>query len=339
VNKWLIYWSLAFVYGSVHLFIAIAVEQLTPFELVFSRTLLASTALNAFILVRGKRYPTDPRTIGYILLLGFLNIALPLSLVSWAQQTITSGITSVLNALTPLFALLFAHFAFSDERITPLKGSGIVIGFVGVVVLTSRNIDPTHFLSDDLLAELAIVASTVCFALGIIISRRVIKRGVDTIVLTSGVLTSAMVFIGIMTYLIAPVTLDIHPTPFTDWLPQTILSVLVLTAVHTILSHTLNFVVIKEFGVVRTSALAYLAPPISLTLGVVFRGETVDLLMIVGAIIILTGVIIANAQALREVWRSANPIPMQSPLVQPMFVEQRSGNLARRIRAQFRGMR
>jgi drug/metabolite transporter (DMT)-like permease len=336
VKKWSAYWFLALVYASVHLFIAIAVEQLNPFELVFTRTLIAGSLLNGFLLLRGKRYPSDFRLLGLILLLGFLNIALPVTLVAWAQQTVTSGLTSVLNAMTPLFALIFAHFAFADERINSLKLTGILLGFAGVVILTGRSIDPSHILSDDLVAELAIVGSTACFALANVIGRNVIQRGVEPIVLSTGVITSAMVFIGIMAYGIAPSALNLLPLPLSAWLPRTLMAVGVLSLVHTIISYTVSFFVLKEFGVVRTSALAYLAPPISLMLGVVFRGEKVDTLMILGALVILTGVIISNGVALKQAFgRAVNLSPMQSPLVQPLWLT----TTARRIRAQFRSMR
>lgn len=320
MKKWSAYWFLALVYGSVHLFISIAVEQLSPFELVFTRTLIAASLLNGFLLLRGKRYPTSLRLIGILLLLGFLNIALPVSLVAWAQRTVTSGLTSVLNAMTPLFALVFAHFALSDERINPLKLTGIILGFMGVVILTSRNIDPTQILSDDLVAELAIVFSAACFALSNVISRNLMEQGVEPLVISSGVITTAMVLMGITTFGIAPVMMDIQPTPLSEWLSQTILAVIVLSLVHTILSYTLSFFVIREFGVVRTSALAYLAPPISLTLGVAFLGEKIDAIMIVGGLIILAGVIISNSQALRRVFSrpTTQPLPMQSPLLQPL---------------------
>jgi drug/metabolite transporter (DMT)-like permease len=352
VNKWLIYWSLAFVYGSVHLFIGIAVDQLAAFELVFSRMLVAGVLLNGYLLLRGKRYPTDRRALALIALLGFVNIALPVSMVAWAQQFVTSGLTSVLSAMTPLFALVFAHFAFTDERMTPLKVSGILIGFMGVVILTSRNIDPTHILSDDLLAELVIIASTTCFALSNVISRKVISRGVEPLVMSSGVISFAMLYMGIMTYAIAPNLLRITPLPLADWLPQIAMAVLVLVLVHTILSYTLSFFVIREFGVVRTTALLYLSPPISLALGIAFRGEAVDLMMLVGTVVILAGVMISNGAALRALFNrrfSPHVTPVrpvsESPapaLVQPPHVRipaQRSARAARRIAAQFRLLR
>src|SRR5262245_9474489 len=138
-QAWGGFWLLALIWGSSFLFIRIAVEQLPPFQLVFIRTGVAAIGLTSVVYLRGKRLPTDWRSIGDLLFLGTVNTVIPFALITWGETQIESGLASVLQGTAALFTLVLAHFTFADERISWRKLAGLLIGFLGVVVLASRS--------------------------------------------------------------------------------------------------------------------------------------------------------------------------------------------------------
>lgn len=293
MKQWAAYITLALIYGSVYLFIGIAVDQLNPFEIVFFRAGIAALGLHAILKFNGIPLP-KPRVFILTMLLGVVNIAIPFAVVSWAQQTVSGGVTSVLSATNPLMALFIAHWMLPDERITPLKLIGMFTGFAGVVFLISRDLQPDALSSGSLIPEIAIVGTAFCFALSGVLGRILMRRQIKPIVLSTGIVSGAAVFAALTTYIVAPVLFDAHPTPLVVWEPDTILSILTLSIVSTMLSYSLTYFVINQLGVVRASLLVYVSPPISLALGVIFRNELLDMRVIIGAVIILAGVAISN---------------------------------------------
>jgi drug/metabolite transporter (DMT)-like permease len=127
------------IWGSSFLLIKIGVAELTPLQLIMIRVGTAAIALTATLYLMGRRFPKDWPTIGKLVVVGLFNIAVPFFLITWGEQTIDSGLATVLNSTVPLFSLVIAHFALVDERITGLKVAGLASGFVGVIILTSRN--------------------------------------------------------------------------------------------------------------------------------------------------------------------------------------------------------
>ncbi|MBP6298389.1 MAG: EamA family transporter, partial [Anaerolineae bacterium] len=135
---WFSFWLVAAIWGSSFLLIRVGVEQFTPGQVAFIRCVIAAVGLNAVLLLRGKRYPTDPRIWVAIVLVGIGNASLPYWLIGLSEQIITSSLASVIQATVPLFSLVIAHFMLADERITPPKIAGLVLGFIGVSVLALR---------------------------------------------------------------------------------------------------------------------------------------------------------------------------------------------------------
>src|SRR5688572_18670894 len=96
-QAWGGFWLLALIWGSSFLFIRIGVEQLPPFQLVFLRTAIAAVGLNLVIALRGRRLPTDWRSVGDLIFLGVVNTVAPFALITWGETRIESGLASVLQ--------------------------------------------------------------------------------------------------------------------------------------------------------------------------------------------------------------------------------------------------
>jgi drug/metabolite transporter (DMT)-like permease len=129
LRVWLWLLSLSVLWGGSFFFAKVAVGELGPFTVVFARVSLAALALALVVpLRRDAPWPT-------YFAMGFLNNALPFSLIFWGQTAIGSGLASILNATTPLFTLVVAHYLTSDEKIDRTKVAALLIGLLGVVVL------------------------------------------------------------------------------------------------------------------------------------------------------------------------------------------------------------
>src|SRR5215212_5841684 len=206
-QAWSGFWLLALIWGSSFLFIRIGVEQLPAFQLVFIRTGIAAVGLIMVVYLRGKRLPTDWRSIGDLIVLGVVNTVLPFALITWGEMHIESGLASVLQGTAALFTLVIAHFTFADERISLRKLAGLLIGFLGVVVLASRSSAENIVQSDatmHLLGQLAVIVASLCYALGGTYSRKAMQHRLDPVVVAAGAMIVAAVLSGLIAW-VAPI--------------------------------------------------------------------------------------------------------------------------------------
>src|SRR5262245_23845667 len=181
-QAWGGFWLLALIWGSSFLFIRIGVEQLPPFQLVFIRTGIAAIGLTTVVYWRGKRLPMDWRSVGDLLFLGAVNTVLPFALITWGETRIESSLASVLQGTAALFTLVLAHFAFADERFSLRKLAGLLVGFLGVVVLASRSAGGEIARADStahLLGQAAIIGASFCYALGGTYGRKVMQNRLE----------------------------------------------------------------------------------------------------------------------------------------------------------------
>lgn len=313
-QAWIGFWLLALIWGSSYLFIRIGVEQVPPFQLVFIRTGIAAVGLTTVVYLRGKRLPTDWRSIGDLLFLGIVNTVFPFALITWGETRIESGLASVLQATSALFSLVVAHFVFVDERITWRKVAGLSAGFLGVVVLASRSIEQTTVgvtPAMHLLGQMAIVVSSLCYAVGGVYGRKAMQSRLEPIVTAAGAMLVAAVTTGILASL-SPMLGGPAPVAISEFTPRVLGAVVTLGFVNTFTAYLIFYSLIAALGAARTSMVTYVLPVIGLGLGAIFLGEQVDLRLLVGAILILgsIGVVNLKAASLMVRMRTASmPVP------------------------------
>lgn len=295
-QAWLGFGILALIWGSSFLFIRIGVEHVPPFQLVFIRTAIAAVGLNFVVLLRGKRLPTDRRRIADLLFLGIVNTVFPFALITWGETHIESGLASVLQGTAALFTLVVAHFAFADERMTIRKIAGLLIGFFGVVVLAGRSnaeriagSDPTLYV----LGQLAIVAASLCYAIGGTFSRKAIQNRLEPIVVAAGAMTVAAITTGVITF-VSPALGGLPPVDVLQLEPRALVAVLALGLVNTFVAYLIFYSLVAALGAARTSMITYVIPVIGLVLGALFLGEQVDARLILGAAMIVGSIGIVN---------------------------------------------
>ena len=293
MTKWLAFWVLVLIYGSGFMFIDIALDQISPIHMNTIRFVVGASFLVVILYARGGRIPTDWQTLKPLIIIGIMNNTVPFLLVAWAQlKGVDSGLTGVLIATNPLFALVLAHFYFADERMTTPKVIGVTVGFVGVLVLASRNFEDGQLVTDGLVGQLAIITAAFLFAATATYSRRVMQDNIQPLVVATTSSVVAAISLLILT-LITTLTGD-GMLAFDQWESDTVLAIAVLVVNNTVIAFLLLFYVIQELGVTRSSIIAYLVPVVSLSLGVLFRDEQIDAKVLLGTGIILSSIVIAN---------------------------------------------
>ena len=265
-RDWLILLILALIWGGAFFFIGVAVRHVPPLTYVWLRLTIGAAGLWAYLVIRGERIALPKQVWGSILLLALLNNAIPFTLFGWGQTHIASGLASILNATTPIWGVVVAHFLTQDERITPRKLAGVLLGFGGVAVMIGPSI--LSNLGTDGLAELACVAASLSYALAAVWARRFKRLGVSPFSVTTGQLTA-----GALVMLPMSIIVD---KPWTHAFPpvSAIAAITALALLCTALGYVLYFRLIDHAGATNALLVTLLVPPVAILLGGLFLGET-----------------------------------------------------------------
>lgn len=271
--------TLATCWGASYSFIRIGVETIPPITLIAARTLIAGLVLLAIIHWRGLRLPTDAATWRRFLIQSCLNSAVPFTLIAWAEQTLDAGLATILNATTPIFAFLLAAIFLGSERLTGRTLFGVVAGMAGICLIIG--IDALSGVGQQLSAQIAVVAASVCYASAALFGRNF--KGLDPMMPAAGSLLCGAA-------LLIPASLIFeHPWQLAPSFAS-ILSLLGLSIVSTALAFSIYFRLIQTLGSVGTTAQAYLRVPIGVGIGVIFLGEPVSSTAAIGLVCVVAGV-------------------------------------------------
>jgi drug/metabolite transporter (DMT)-like permease len=261
LRVWLWLLSLSVLWGGSFFFAKVAVGELGPFTVVFARVSLAALALALVVpLRRDAPWPT-------YFAMGFLNNALPFSLIFWGQTEIGSGLASILNATSPLFTLVVAHFLTPDEKIDRTKIVALLTGLLGVIVL----IGPVALVSTAALwGQAACLAAALSYALAGIYGRRFRRMGIAPTEAAAGQLTAS-------TVLILPITLVID-RPWTLAPPSltVLLALGALALLSTALAYVLYFRILAAAGATNLLLVTFLIPVPAILLGALVLGEQLE---------------------------------------------------------------
>ena len=285
LKTWGAFWLLGLIWGSSFLWIKIAVQELPPVTLVAMRLFLAAVGLCVLLRHQGQYLPRQRRILLAYLYMGVFNTALPFSLVSWGETGIDSGLTSILNASVPLFTLVIAHLWLHDEKATPARVIGLVVGFLGVVTLVGRSFGSSSG-PGVAWGELAVLGGAVCYATSANFARKYL-RGQPALVQAamSMLVADASAWLGAL-WMDRPVHL---PTDPTTWLAVAWLGIL-----GSAVAYLLFFYLINSWGATRTTMVSYVFPVIALILGITILREQADWRLAAGSLLVVGGIVIAN---------------------------------------------
>lgn len=295
--EWILLGSLGLIWGSAFLFIKVAVGSFDPFTYVWLRLTIAAVALVFILRLSGRQLKLPVGVWAAVGLLALLNNVVPFLLFGWGQKHIASGLAAILQATTPIFGVLAAHFLTADEKITPARLIGVVIGFAGVATMIGPQIAGDG--GNQLLAQLACLFASLLYALAGIFARRFKALGVAPMELAAAQFVAGAI-------LLAPVALTLGqsltdlPTSLPAWG-----AVALLAIVGSAFAYVLFFRLIETAGATNSMLVTLLVPPIAITLGALVFGEVFGLAQIVGLLLIAAGLAVIDGRLLKRLPRPA----------------------------------
>lgn len=298
--EWATLLGLSVLWGGSFFFIDVAVRSIPPFTLVLCRVSLAAAALLLFLKLRGQPIGIDRSTLGAFLIMGLLNNAVPFSLLAWGQTQIGGGLASILNATTPIWGVIVAHFFTEDERITPLKMAGVLLGFAGVAAMLGPEL--LGEIGGSLLAQLACIAAALCYALAGVYGRRFRRLGISPIHVSAGQLAAAALLLLPLSVLVErPWQLAVPP-------PEAWGSLLALALFSTTFAYVLYFRLIATAGATNALLVTFLVPVTAILLGALVLGEVLGARHFAGMALIGLGLAAIDGRLLR-LRLSSSPLP------------------------------
>ncbi len=273
-------------WGGSFLFIRVAVPALGPFLLAELRVALAAVALFLFALAAG-RVPEIRHRWRSFLVLGFLNAAVPFSLISAAEIHLTASLAAILNSTTVMFSAIVAAVWIGDV-LTARKAIGIVLGIIGVSVLVGW--DPLPLSGGVLLAVAAMLVASLSYALGATYAKRSFS-GIPPVGMAIGQLGGAIA-------LLLPLAVVSLPEEAPSLVVA--LSMLGLALLSTSVAYLIYFRLIENVGPTSTVTVTLLVPVFGLLFGVLLLEEPFGPGTLAGLAIILTSVVLITGISPRK---------------------------------------
>lgn len=285
---------LSILWGGTFLFAKVAVAEIPPLTLVFMRVAIAATTLLVVLGVMRVPFSGIASTWTAFFGMGLLNNVIPFSLLFIGQQDLGAGLESILNATTPIFTVLVLHIATRDERLTLLKGLGVLLGFAGVVLLVGP--EALSGLAGHARAELLCLGATFSYALALLYGRRF--KGTPPLVTATGQLIASSL-------MMAPLSIAID-RPWTLAIPSVpaLASVTTMALLSTALSYIIYFRIMARAGATNAALVTFLIPVSAIALGALVLGEKLTLLQVIGFGTILAGLAAIDGRAIRYLFRS-----------------------------------
>lgn len=265
LTDWMLLFLLSLLWGGSFFFAAVAVRELPPLVVVALRTAIAALALGLFLKLRGEAWPFARRTVPAFVVMGGLNNLLPFTLLFWAQTLIPSGLASILNATTPIFSIIVAHFLLADERMAAHKALGIAFGFAGVAVLLGGSVLTGAGFAT--LGMLGCLAAALCYGLAGVYGRRFRAMQLSATQVAFGQLAAtALMSAPLACAVAAPWRLPVPDA-------ATLGAVLALALVSTAFAYVIFFRLLASAGAVNTALVTLLVPVSAILLGRLILGE------------------------------------------------------------------
>jgi len=295
---WLVFLTLGFIWGSSYLFIKLAVGTFGTFTLVSFRLLIGATLLWVVIRLAHQRLPRERRMYGHLMVMAVVNIMIPFILITWAEQSVDSSLAAILTSPVPLFAILLSALFLPDEPMRVNGVAGLIVGFIGVIIITSPGLTGS---GGSVTGELALLGAAFSYGVGAVYARRNV-RGLPPMVPA----VFQVSFAAIMATTLA--VLFEHPWTVTpDW--EAIFSILWLGLLGSGVAYLLVFRLFQRWGATRTTLIAYVIPVVGITLGFLVLAEPIDARIIFGTALVVAGVGLVNSRfGRRRVFGRVPPI-------------------------------
>lgn len=277
--------ALALMWGSSFFWIKVGLGSFSPVQLVLIRLVLGSAVLLAICVANRDRLPARRRVWGHLAVAALFHNALPFLLFAIGEQTVDSGITGVINATTPLWALAVALLWRLERRLNGVRALGLLLGIVGTGLIFAP------WQSSGLLSWGALACLAAAASYGFVFvyeGRFLVDTGASPFALAGVqmVTASGFMLLAVPVGGLTPIELETGP----------LLAVVVLGIFSTGIAFALNYLLISAEGAVVASTVGYLIPVVSVLMGTLFLSEALNLRVVAGMVVVLAGVALTRVR-------------------------------------------
>ena len=292
VKEWGLILVLSVLWGGSFFFVGIAVKEVPPLTIVLCRVALAALILLAVVHLRGEQMPHSPGVWVGFFVMGGLNNIIPFNLIVWGQTHITSGLASILNATTPIFSVILAHFLTKEEKLTLQRVLGILLGWTGVTLMIG--FETARGFGTSAASQLAVLGAALSYACAAIYGRRF--KGINPLVVATGMLCGSAILM----------------TPLTLWIDRpwnigasmiSLLAILGLAAVSTAVAYIIYFRILSTAGPTNLLLVTFLIPVSAILLGTFILGEHLAGVTFAGMAMIFIGLLTIDGRLLKKLRR------------------------------------
>lgn len=269
------------IWGSTWIFIKLGLEDLPPLTFAGIRSLIAAVVLLGVVVARRLPVPRAARDWALIAGTGFLAFTINYGLLFWGEQYISSGLAALLQATIPAFGLVIAHYYLPDERLTPLKICGVLLGVAGVGIIFSNQMRVEG--ADALWGSAGIVVGALAVAYANVLIK---ARGAQ---IEPATLAAGQLGCGLVPLLVVGIALEGSPLNF-RWTPTAIISLFYLALVGSAVAFILYYWLIINMDVTKTMLIALVTPLLAVTLGLAVLDERLTWRTLAGGACIMAGV-------------------------------------------------
>ena len=288
---WVLFSTLSLLWASAYAFKRMAVSKDVPaagfpaYEIIPTRVTIGAIILLTVTQFSNQKWPplSDWRKYATMAVLGVIGTALPFFVITRAQETVDSSLAALYVAAAPLFVAVLAHFVFDDDKITPAKGVGLVIGFAGVALLFGRDAIAA-FGSASVVAQLLLLFGTSFYAVATITARY--GRDIPPVIFASG-------FVSIAAFVSWPMLLFTDLSALTPS-KEAIIGIVGLGIAPTAAASILYMILIARTSATFLSLTGYTIPGISIIVGYIAFGEVRHWSAFAAFALILSGVWLAQ---------------------------------------------
>ena len=274
-----VWWLACVIWSTVWLAIKIGVTDVPPFGFAALRLLIALAVLAPLVAIRGR--PIGTADLRLIATTGFLLLGVNYALTYWGAQHVSSGLTAILQATTPLFSMVLAHYLLRDEPITAARAGAVALGLAGVTLIFWTQVRVSGW--GDVPGAAAVVVGAFFVAAAYVLVR---GRG--------GALHAPTLLIGQMISGLIPLLIlafALEGNPFAAaWTTRALVALVYLALAGSVVAFWLNYWLLRRMGATDMLLMSVVEPMIAVALGRIVLGERITALMIAGSICILIAV-------------------------------------------------
>jgi drug/metabolite transporter (DMT)-like permease len=287
---WWLFAAMSLIWGIPYLLIKVADGGVAPPVLVLARVAIGAALLLPIAIRRGELAPLLPYW-RWLVLFAVVEIITPWLMLSEAETRLSSSLSGLLIASVPILVAVIGRLTGGQDRLTPVRWAGLLVGLGGVALLVVSN-----GTRGDVGAVVEVLGVAVCYSIGPLIAARKLSE-----LPSLGMTAACLAFAAVVYAPLAAITWP-HAVPAA----KVLASLAGLAVISTALAFVLFFALIAEAGPARAAVITYVNPAVAVALGVLVLGERLTAQMAIAFVLILGGSVLATRAAARPAQRAAD---------------------------------